>query len=247
MTVKFRSDISTRPVEKNCTGSDRIVACAAWAEHPDSLGAGREDTPGGWRRTIRSCMRLKHTSPFDQGLLSVYLEAPGVVWWQLTRQRFMSLDAEDFSFNLESGRYKVLDPEFYLPPEGRPCLEPDGFKPMRPALGDDRAAWVKLTHNLRSECLSGWARYTCMVEGGVAREAARLVLPNWALYCDGYVTAKPLTWLQFFSKRNRTAETSVPTFPQWEIEQAARQMESLFAEMWPITHAAFNEFGRVMS
>ena len=54
----------------------------------------------------------------------------------------------------------------------------------------------------------------------------------------------PLTWLQFFSKRRKTDQTRVPTFPQWEIEDAARQCEALFAQRWPLTHAAFVEFGR---
>lgn len=241
--IQYRSDIVVSPAQ-HC-GTDRDIAFAAWAIPPVSRRGphAKDDSPEGCARVLRACMKGRHNTPFEHGLLSVYVEAPGVVWWQLTRQRFMSLDSEDFSFNLESGRYKVLEPEFYVPSPERPVAEPDGFKPMRPALAPGDVSRVEF--DLRRVCRDAWATYESLIEDGYAREVARLVLPNWALYCDGYVTAKPLTWLQFFSKRRRTGDTAVPTFPQWEIEQFATACEALFAERWPITYSLFVEFGRV--
>jgi thymidylate synthase (FAD) len=242
--IRFRSDIGVEVVAENTCGSDRTIACAAWAEHPDRLAPGRSDTPPGWRKVGEACMRFKHNSPFEQGQMCVYAEMPGVAWWQLTRQRFMSLDTEDFSFNLESGRYKHLDPEFYLPPPERPCREPDGFRPMRPELAPDANAQQATRFSLRKVSEYAWEHYESLIEHGVAREVARTVLPNWALYCDGWVTGKVLTWLQFFSKRNRTPDTTTPTFPQWEIEEFCRKCEVLFKERWPATYLAFVENGR---
>lgn len=236
--VRFRSDILVAVCPDTCCGSDASFLRAARAAKPT-------DPAEGAPRALATCMSLRHNSPFEHGLLSVYAEAPGVVWWQLTRQRFMSLDSEDFSFNLESGRYKVLEPEFYLPPRERPLVEPDGFRPMRPRFDSDDETWARFVDYQRHNCLCCWENYKSQLDYGVAREVARMVLPNWALYCDGYVTAKPLTWLQFFSRRNRTADTSIATFPQWEIERFAAACEVLFASRWPITHAAFAGAGRV--
>ena len=235
--IVFRSDVKVVENAEACAGSDRTLyrECRVLPPGADP-GA-----PGG---TLAACMRLKPNTVFEGAFFSVYVEAPGVVWWQLTRQRFMSLSTEDFSFNLESGRYKVLDPEFYVPPEGRPCLEPGGFKPMRPRLMADAEVHGLLADNIRLLATAAWEGYSAMIERGVAREVARLCLPNWAMYCDGYVSARPLSWLQFFSKRNRTPDTATPTFPQWEIEEFARQCEALFAARWPLAHEAFVANGR---
>lgn len=238
--VRFRSDFGVTLAQSS--GGDREIAYGAWAKslsEPDT-----RDNPEGYARVIGACMKGRHNTPFEHGLMSVYIEAPGVVWWQLTRQRFMSLDSEDFSLSLESGRYKHLEPEFYLPPKERPCAEPDGFKPMRPQLSAGDSSRHLLCLGVQAAATKTWDGYQALLESGVAREVARLVLPNWALYCDGYVTGKPLTWLQFLSKRNRTSDTSVPTFPMYEIEQVAAQCEDLFAGLFPVTYAAFVANGR---
>lgn len=238
--IKFRSDIKVSVNTEACCGSDRTLARAAWAVPPNE-GHDRQMTG-----VLAGCMKLHHNSPFEHGLLSVYVEAPGVVWWQLTRQRFMSMDSEDFAFSLESGRYKVLDPEFYLPPYGRPMFEPAGFKPMKPELSPGRPEDSHLvTFAMKTGATLAWERYENLVKLGVARELARNVLPNWMLYCDGYVTAKPLSWLHFFMKRNPTPDTTVATYPQWEIAEFARQCEEIFATQFPLTHEAFIASGRI--
>lgn len=150
------------------------------------------------------------------------------------------------SFNLESGRYKHLAPVFYLPPADRPCAEPEGFRPMRPRLEADADAVARLRDAIHDQACSAWGSYRAMVGAGVAREVARLVLPNWALFCAGYVSARASTWLQFFAKRRRADATTVATFPQWEIEQFARRCEDdCFKPLWPEQHAAFEACGRV--
>ena len=54
-------------------------------------------------------LKGRHGSPFEGGYLSVYVEAPVVVWWEWSRHRFMSMGCPDLGFNLESGRYRLLD------------------------------------------------------------------------------------------------------------------------------------------
>lgn len=258
--VRFRSDMGVRLVEDGCCGNDRLMSCAAWAEHPDNLAPTRDDTPNGWVKVNKACVKLKHNSPIEAGgLMTVYAELPGVVWWQLTRQRFMSMNSEDFSFDLESGRYKHLEPEFYLPSEDRPMWEPRDFKPMRPTLLTSQQSWEEdsrgfsapqflhgeVLGHMSTACIQEWRRYQRLIDMGVARELARGVLNNWFLYCDGFIGGKPLTWLQFFSKRNSTPDTATATYPQSEIQDFCRQCEALFAARWPLTYSAFVAGGRV--
>jgi thymidylate synthase ThyX len=97
--LTFRSDIRVEAVPELCCGSDQQIAHAAWVLPPwvDGAHSGRDDTPDGWRRVIRGTTRGRHRSPFEQGNLTAYVEAPGVVWWQLTRYRFMSMETDDLS------------------------------------------------------------------------------------------------------------------------------------------------------
>ncbi len=245
--IRFRSDIVVEPVPDGCCGSDQLIAHAAWVEPPGRVSPDRNDTPDGWRRLIRGMLKHGHTSPEEQGRMTVHVEAPGVVWWQWTRQRFQSLDTEDFSPNIESGRYRVLDGVFYIPPFERPLFEGADFKPLRPVLESHRDAgeYANIAGRMKQLYTQAWREYRHLTERPfpVAREVARLVLPNWALYCSGYVGAGPLSWLQFFSKRVKAGGGPV-TFPQSEIEQAARRCEELFAERWPITHEEWVNLGR---
>ena len=244
--IRFRSDFTVDLVPDFTVGTDRASVIAAWAENPAAVDPKRDDTPAGHERVIRPCVKYAHNSPFEHGRMAVYVEAPGVVWWQWTRHRFMSMDTEDFSFSLESGRYKVLEPEFYVPPPDRPIWEPEGFKPMRPVLrhGDEWHDQFE-RQSMMAQAQDEWARYTRRIDSGVAREVARLYLPNWCLYCDGIVSASCWSWMQFFSKRRAAAETQLTTFPQWEIEQVATRCEGLFAERWPIAYREFVANGRV--
>lgn len=241
--AKFRSDLPVWEVRDGCCGSDALIARAAWVQPPGSRREGEGDDA--YRRVLKSMLKGRHGTPFEKGLMTVYVEAPAVVWWEWTRHRFMGLDCEDQSFSLESGRYKVLDGVFYLPPNERALREPDGFKPMRPVLvaADDESAHCTNTC-LRHSCNVAWSNYQNIIGGGIAREVARLVLP-FSVYYAGYVSANPRTWLQFFSLRRGVDGAAHPTFPQWEIADVCHQCEAIFAHRWPITYAAFNECGRV--
>jgi thymidylate synthase (FAD) len=51
--------------------------------------------------------------------------------------------------------------------------------------------------------------------------------------------------MSFLSLRTHDESAKYVSYPQAEIEEAARACEAIFAAGWPLTHAAFNEFGRV--
>jgi thymidylate synthase (FAD) len=236
--MELRSDIRVVEDPEQSCGSDRDVAKRAWVERPDrELPSTRDDSPRGWGRLIDVIMRERHGTVFEGGLLTVYVEAPVVFWWEATRHRIAS-------FNLESGRYKLMEGVFYMVPEDRPCREPDGFKPMRPELVEDEAAnrWARVEQRRMAE--AAWASYRRQLGYGVAREVARLVL-TFGFYYSGYMTLNARSWMNFFSLRRYDPAARVVSRPQKEIEKVCVAVESIFAARWPLVYDSFTRNGRV--
>ena len=86
--------------------------------------------------------------------------------------------------------------------------------------------------------------YQKMLEAGVAREVARIVLPL-NIYSSMYVTVNARSLMNFLSLRTKREGTHFPSFPQREIEMCAEKMEDIWAELMPLTYAAFGKNGRV--
>ena len=83
-----------------------------------------------------------------------------------------------------------------------------------------------------------------MLDAGVAREVARIVLPL-NIFSSMYVTMNARALMNFLSLRTKREGSHFPSFPQREIEMCAEKMESIWTELMPLTHAAFNANGRV--
>jgi thymidylate synthase (FAD) len=83
-----------------------------------------------------------------------------------------------------------------------------------------------------------------MLEAGIAREVARGVLPV-CTYSSMYATCNARALMGFLSLRTKRDDSRFPSFPQREIEMVAEKMEAEWAKLMPLTHAAFNEHGRV--
>jgi thymidylate synthase (FAD) len=83
-----------------------------------------------------------------------------------------------------------------------------------------------------------------MLQQGIAKEVAREILPL-NIYSSAYVTMNARALMNFLSLRTKDENSHFPSYPQREIEMVAEQYEATFAELMPITHAAFIQNGRV--
>jgi thymidylate synthase (FAD) len=83
-----------------------------------------------------------------------------------------------------------------------------------------------------------------MLEAGVAREVARVVLPV-TIYSSMYVTMNARALMNFLSLRTMREGTHFPSFPQREIEMVAEKMEKFWEDLMPMTAETFNANGRV--
>ena len=96
----------------------------------------------------------------------------------------------------------------------------------------------------RTASTNAYASYQRMLEAGVAREVARIVLPL-NIYSSMYVTMNARALMNFLSLRTSREGTHFPSFPQREIEMCAEKMEDAWAKLMPLTYEAFNANGRV--
>ena len=185
---------------------------------------------------INYLMRDRHGSPFEHNSMTFYVHAPIFVFREWMRHRISS-------FNEESGRYKQLEPVFYTPARER-NLQQIGKPGAYTFVPGTDAQHALVTDEVRESSEEAYARYTRMLDAGVAREVARVVLPV-TIYSSMYWTVNARSLMNFLSLRRNVEGSHFPSFPQREIEMAAEQVEAEFQRLMPWTHEAFVKNGRV--
>jgi thymidylate synthase (FAD) len=178
---------------------------------------------------IRFLMRDRHGTPFEHNAFRFHVRAPLFVAREWFRHRVGS-------FNEFSMRYAKATDDFYVPePEdvrsqvGKPGAY--SFEPVEPELAEQAREELQAVYD------AAYETYTRLVDQGVARELARLVMPMGA-YTEFYWTVNARSLMNFVSLR--AAETA-----QREIRRYAEACERFLAEKMPVTHAAFVDSGRV--
>jgi thymidylate synthase (FAD) len=231
--ITARTDVTVELVKHSATDSD--VATAA---RVSTIGGSHERVVDLASDTglINYLMRDRHGSPFEHTSFTFYVEAPLFV----AREHFRHRTA---SYNEESGRYKELQPVFYVPGPGRNLVQvgKPGRYTFEPGSDELRA---QTNTALLTAYEDAYEAYTEMLEAGVAREVARMVLPV-GLFTSYYVTCNARALMHFLGLRTISQISKFPSFPQREIEMVAEQMEDHLAERMPITYTAFNRHGRV--
>lgn len=231
--IKLTSDITVERIQH--IGDDHMIACAAKVSTQRDAPSRTDD---GIPKLIDYLMKNRHGTPFEHGCLTVRVHAPIKVWREWHRHRV------GFSYNEESGRYKQLDPVFYVPPRDRPMIRPEGFKSARPAFDtatDDEYEQTLL--HLEAGYRAAYLHYQAMLEMQVDRGLARDVL-GVGIYSACYVTANPRSIMHFLELRTDRPDAKRPSKPLYEIAVAASKLETIFAELWPVTYAAWIANGR---
>ena len=103
---------------------------------------------------------------------------------------------------------------------------------------------IKAQQAMMTTAEEAYGKYLMMIDNGIAREVARMVLPV-NIYSSMYVTINARSLMNFLSLRTKDETSAYPSFPQREIEMVAEKMEEFFAEKMPYTYEAFNKNGRV--
>lgn len=239
--VQFRSDVTVELVRSSAADSDVLFAARVSTQGEQTLESAlanenAEETAKRDRGLINYLMRDRHGSPFEHTSMTFYVQAPIFVFREFMRHRIAS-------YNEESGRYKELNPVFYVPGDDRNLVQTG--KPGAYDFLPGSAEQVALVQQeSRTASVNAYESYQRMLEAGVAREVARIVLPL-NIYSSMYVTMNARALMNFLSLRTKREGTHFPSFPQREIEMCAEKMEEFWAALMPHTYEAFNKNGRV--
>jgi len=234
--VRFRSDVTVELVKHSAADSDVLWAARVSTAGESSLEELTKD-PERSKGLINYLMRDRHGSPFEHNSMTFFISAPIFVFREFHRHRV------GFSYNEESGRYRELQPVFYVPGEDRKLVQrgrPGKYEFVSGTPEQHKATTVAMESSYRQS----YAAYQEMLEAGVAREVARAVLPV-GLFSSMYATCNARSLMHFLSLRTQHEQAKVPTFPQREIEMVGERMEALWAGLMPLTHGAFNANGRI--
>lgn len=201
----------------------------------DERPVGEEDRDAG---LLRSLVRERHGSPFEAARMSWMIEAPIFVAREAVRHRIAS-------WNEESGRYIELRPIFYVPGPSRHLIKVPGSKQMDYATDLGTNTQLLLVEEATQRvCQFAWDAYELMLQQGILKEVARIVLPLTTMtHWSFELNLRALT--NFLSLRVRHPGSHIESKPQREIQMLAEQMEHDFAINFPTVWAEWDARGRL--
>ena len=206
-------------------GGDERIVQAARVSYGDGTKTKRED-----RALIKYLYDNKHTSPFEHVQFTFHVKAPIFIARQWMRHRTASI-------NEISGRYSILQDEFYIPNFEDICVQSKDNKQGRgesvnPLLAKEVQEYIKISQ----EC--SYKTYQSLLENGVSREIARMVLPL-NIYTQWYWSIDLHNLMHFLRLR-------LHSHAQLEIRNYAKAIVSLIEPVVPVVMEIFkNDIGGV--
>ena len=233
--IIFRSDVTVELVKSSASDADVIWAARVSTAGEQSMEEIGQD-PAKSAGLINYLARERHGSPFEHTSMTFFISAPICVFREFMRHRIAS-------YNEESGRYRELNPVFYVPDENRKLIQIGKTGAYTFVDGTPEQFSVSVDA-MKKAYIVAYEQYKVMLDQGIAREVARVVLPV-GLYSSMYVTMNARALMNFLSLRTSREGSHFPSYPQREIEMVAEKMEAEFAQLMPLTYGAFEKSGRI--
>ena len=231
--ITFRSDMTVDLID-SMGNDDSVIRSAKVSTMTDTTVD--DMSAAGKEKFIDFLVANRHGSPFEHVLFTFRIEAPIFVWREFMRHRMAS-------YNEESGRYTELKPVFYIPDRDRNLVQVG--KPGEYLFTQGDPSQVRaVKFSVEDSSVDAYDQYQYLLESGIAREVARMVLPL-NIYSTAYVTMNLRSLTNFLSLRRNVEGQTFPSFPQREIEMVAELMEDHADSIVPITLEAFRRNGRV--
>ncbi|MFP4442279.1 MAG: FAD-dependent thymidylate synthase [Spirochaetia bacterium] len=146
-------------------GGDRRIVQSARVSYGEGTKTQRKD-----QGLIDYLLRNDHTSPFEQVVLTYHSKMPIFVARQWVRHRTARL-------NEISGRYSILNNDYYIPFPEHISLQSSDNKQGRSEKPAGKELRERVTGWFDAERIRTYKAYQEMVDSGIARELARMVLP----------------------------------------------------------------------
>lgn len=211
-------------------GSDeRIVEAARISYKSPSKGVEQD------KKLLKYLYKNKHTSPFEMCKLTLNIKMPIFIMRQYVRHRMQNL-------NEVSARYTQLSDDFYIPEKWRKqdnknkqsSLVDDSWEPRIDALGEAGIGHKDCSDVFEDQCKEIYQVYQSMIDSGIAREMARMILPV-NIYTEIYSCWDLKNLLHFISLRD-------DSHAQAEIQEYGKAIKSICEELFPVTMEAYEEF-----
>lgn len=200
-------------------GGDARIVQAARVSYGEGTKSYREDAG-----LIDYLLRNEHSSPFEQVVLTFHVKLPIFVARQWVRHRTARL-------NEVSGRYSVMKDEFYVPAAADLAAQSSDNKQGRASLPLEDEAAGPILARLRQGQRDAYQDYARLVEGGLAREIARINLPL-SLYTEWY-------WQIDLHNLFRFLQLRLDAHAQLEIRRYAEVMLDITRRVAPAATASF--------
>jgi len=214
-------------------GTDSAIVQAARVSYGRGTKKVNEDAG-----LINYLMRHRHTTPFEMCEIKFHIKLPIFIARQWIRHRTANV-------NEYSGRYSIMDKEFYIPAPEQLAVQSQSNRQGR---GDvlEGAAAARVLELLKDDATRAYGHYEEMlnedIDGnilnpgktGLARELARMNL-SLNFYTQWYWKIDLHNLLHFLSLR-------ADGHAQYEIRVYAEAMLDILKAWLPITHSAFMDY-----
>lgn len=214
-------------------GDDSAIVQAARVSYGKGTKMVNED-----KGLINYLMRHRHSTPFEMCEMKFHIKLPIFVARQWIRHRTANV-------NEYSGRYSILDNEFYIPsPDHLAAQSTTNRQGRDEVLQGDQAA--RVLDLLREDALRAYSHYESMLNEdrngnvldpslpGLARELARMNLPV-NFYTQWYWKIDLHNLMHFLSLR-------ADPHAQYEIRAYADVMLEILKKWLPLTYEAFTDY-----
>jgi len=199
-------------------GGDKDIVAAARVSYGDTSKGDVAD-----KKLLRYLFKNKHTSPFEMVNITFIIRMPIFVQRQLVRHR-------TFRLNEISARYVELDKGSYIPGKWR---VQDPKNKQGSVYGDFDVPEERFTEVTEHVYKVAMKAYRYMLDHGVAKELARMVLPVGFL-TEIRVNIDLSNLIKFFSLRD-------DPHAQWEHQQIAYAMKTIAKQHYPWTLEMYEE------
>lgn len=191
-----------------------------------SFGKRKTEYTDGDRKLVKFLVKNKHWSPFRHIIVQFHIKAPEFVMRQWYKhvvgiETTSSSMTKDHAWNEISGRY-VPVADFYKPSNWRAQSENNKQASEGSIEKQDEA--TEVFDNIMQSIIGSYEK---LMELGVAKEQARLILPL-NQYTEVYWTASFQAIMNFIELRDEATA-------QWEIREYAIAMKKMMMELYPET------------
>jgi thymidylate synthase (FAD) len=193
-----------------------------------SFGVEKAELDDKDRKLIRYLINHRHTSTLEHNTVTFRFVVPLFVRSQHHRHR-------TWSYNEISRRYTDKDLNFYLPNNFRTQHKSNRQASNTEELIDPQIyptlSLMRASELLEVRTLDCLDTFNNLLEAGVCREQARMILPQ-NLYTEYYGTVNLNNLLKFIGLRTHEGA-------QWEIQKVAEACLEIATDLWPETVTAY--------